>query len=113
MKRWKLVLLPAVVGALITVGVMLLFFDFSKKWVVRNVWVGLREEEIRKRYGEPASDENGYQSVGLYQPSSMPKGPIRTLSYRIEGARLTFWLEQRGDYWGCFESLFVRDGIEF
>jgi hypothetical protein len=113
MTRRKQALLSALVGSLITVGIMFLFFDFSSRRVVENAWVGQREDEIRKRWGDPTSDELGYHGVGLRQPSSMPTGPIRTLTYRLDGAWLTFWLEQRGSHWGCFQSLFVEDGIVF
>lgn len=66
-----------------------------------------------KRYGDPMSDRDGCEGVGLHYPRSRPTGPIRTLQYHLKGGWLTFWLEQQGDHWRCFESLWVRDGVSF
>lgn len=124
MKHWKLAALSALVGIGIAFPACLLFFEWRyalpprglvgwRPSTLSNAWVGLREEDIRKRYGDPTSDRPGYEGVGLRQPQSMPTGPLRTLKYRIEDGWLTFWLEHRGDHWGCFESLWVRNGFVF
>src|SRR5262245_54873231 len=81
--------------------------------VIENQYVGNREETIRRSFGEPKSDQNGYHQLGNKPTLSLPTGPIRTLIFRHNGGTLWVWLEQRGDHWGCFQSCWYTDGVVF
>jgi hypothetical protein len=58
--------------------------------VVTNHLVGATEAEIREEYGRPTIDKEGYHSLALKVPSSLPSGPIRTLIFPPRGG--TLWV---------------------
>jgi hypothetical protein len=82
--------------------------------VIDNALVGQSEQQISEGEGEPDSDREGYHSLGLYRPPSLPPGAIRTLIFdRRHGGTLWVWLERREEEWVCFESCWFEDGVQF
>jgi hypothetical protein len=87
--------------------------------VQTNTLVGRTEARIRGSYGQPNKDWQGYQSLGLSLPPSLPPGPVRTLIFQPggffhpEGGTLWVWLVERDGEWECFESCWFADGIVF
>jgi hypothetical protein len=81
--------------------------------------VGQNEKQLRTRYGHPDKDWQGYQSLALHVPASLPKEAIRTLIFHPrglfhpEGGTLWVWLVERDGVWSCFKSCWFADGVQF
>src|SRR5262245_37247947 len=84
-----------------------------------DIMVGRTEGQIRVSYGPPDKDWQGYQSLALYTPPSLPPGPIRTLIFHPHGVfhpeAGTLWVlsTERAGEWVCFESCWFADGVKF
>jgi hypothetical protein len=81
--------------------------------VINDALVGQTETEIRKAYGAPDRDWEGYEPLALHVPPVLPPGPIRTLIFRPQGGTLWVWVEEREEGWVCFESCWYVDGVHF
>jgi hypothetical protein len=92
---------------------------FGGESVQTDTQVGRTERQLHERYGSPAEDWPGYQSLALYVPPSLPQGPIRTLVFHPRGllhpesGTLWVWVVERDGVWVCFESCWFADGVVF
>jgi hypothetical protein len=81
--------------------------------VLDNTLVGQTEPQIRKAYGMPAGDLSVYHALALQPPPKPLTSPTRTLIFHTKTGTFWVWLEQQGNDWMCFESCWVKDGVEF
>ena len=87
--------------------------------VQSNTLVGISEARLHGSYGTPDEDRQGYHSLGLKGPPSLPPGPIRTLIFHPrglfhpEGGTLWVWVVERNGQWYCFQSCWYAHGVSF
>ena len=95
------------------------YVRFCLPSVQSNKVIGKTEGQLRASYGKPDRDRQGYRSLGLSVPPSLPQGAIRTLIFEPrglfhpEGGTLWVWLVERDGEWDCFASCWFADGVKF
>jgi hypothetical protein len=92
---------------------------FTGPAVVYDALVGQMEDQIRREYGPPVSDDPGYHSLGAHDPPPLPGPMIRSLAFRPgilfhpKGGTLCVWLVQQDGKWLCFQSCWYADDVRF
>ena len=113
-----------VAGVAVSVTVWLVAFSglwtrFFGEGVVNNALVGKTEDEVRKKYGEPNWEKQGYEPLGL-----QPSGPnsderLKTLIFEprglfhLEGGTYWVWFYQQDGVWVCWMSCWYADSVRF
>jgi hypothetical protein len=135
MTRWKKrLVIVGIAGAVVSVGIW--FADVSGLWTrwfgehyVSNALIGQTEDEVRREYGAPKRELEGYHALGL-QPappepiSDAPREPasvvpMKTLIFKPRGPfhleRGTYWVwfVLRNGVWVCSESCWFADDVHF
>lgn len=87
-------------------------FRKSHRPVEEHTWVGSTETALRKMFGPPKRVVSGYEAVG---PKDRPKppGPYRTLIYEHPDGFLFVWLNDPGNGFVCFDSLWFNRDVKF
>jgi hypothetical protein len=110
-----LLLVAVVIAAVIVVAPAVLRRNplrKSRRPVEEHTWVGYSEAALRKMLGQPQRVVAGYEKVG---PKAMPipPGPYRTLIYEHPDGFLFVWLNDSGNGFACFDSLWFNRGVWF
>jgi hypothetical protein len=118
-RRRKLLVVIAVALPVLAYVTWAGYVRFCRDPVQTDALVGRTEGQVWESYGKPDSDEQGYHSLGAYDPPSLPPGPIRTLIFHPrglfhpEGGELWVWVTERDGVWVCFESCWFANDVRF
>jgi hypothetical protein len=119
-RRWLLVLLAAaVLVPSVGWGVAAVGYRQFGPPVVTNALVRRTEAEVRREFGTPVSEQDGYSGLGAGPHAAPPPGPVKTLIFRPGGLRHPaggwqwVWLVFDGRDWICFESCWFGDHVRF
>ena len=118
-QRRKLIVVAAVVVPMFAYAGWAGCVRFCGPAVQNDTFIGRTEPGLRRSFGGPDKDLEGYQSLALSVPPSLPPGRIRTLIFHPrgllhpEGGTLWLWVVDRDGVWLCFESCWFADGVAF
>jgi hypothetical protein len=111
------VLLTLAAGVLIVAFYILhasSFFDPIDRGhdMVRSEYIGRTKASILEQYGPPTQESSGYYVPRNVQYTKQHEPAVSMTYVRARGV-LYLAFEQKGDYWVCFSSTWMPNGMEF